>query len=266
MVVSGYALGSIYSLEDEPMTIGRDPVNTVVIEDVGASRRHVEIERLCERAVIRDAGSKNGTFVNDEQIEERLLQDGDLIHVGRTTYKFLAGNNVEHSYYEGLHEVAMQCALTELPNRRYFDEVLAREMARARRHGRRLVLLLADLDRFKSINDDHGHVAGDMVLREFSRLIRDRVRNSEFFARFGGEEFAFVMPEADIEGAWIFAETIRRKIEAQRFDCNGTILNVTVCIGGAALTEDMKGPEDLIAAADERLYEAKRAGRNRVVL
>jgi diguanylate cyclase (GGDEF)-like protein len=74
------------------------------------------------------------------------------------------------------------------------------------------------------------------------------------------------MPEADIEGAWIFAETIRRKIEGQRFDCNGTILNVTVCIGGAALTEEMKGPEDLIAAADERLYEAKRAGRNRVVL
>ena len=266
VVVSGYALGSIHTLSNEPITIGRDPDNEIVIEDVGASRQHVRIERLGERAVGRDLGSKNGTFVNDEQIEEKLLQDGDLIHVGRTTYKFLAGNNVEVSYYEGLHEVAMQDPLTELPNRRYFDEVLNREFARAKRHGRKLVLLLADLDRFKNINDTYGHVAGDVVLREFAALIRGRVRNSEFFACYGGEEFAFIMPEADIEGAWIFAETVRRKVSETAFPCGDGDLTVTVSIGGAALADGMKGAEDLLNAADERLYEAKRAGRNRVVL
>ena len=145
VVVSGYALGTIYPIDDEALIIGRDPANAIVVDDVGASRRHCEVERLGDRVVARDLGSKNGTFVNEDTISEQVLVDGDLIHVGRTTYKFLAGNSIEHSYYEGLHNVAMQDALTELPNRRYFDEVIARELARARRHSRTLVLLLADI-------------------------------------------------------------------------------------------------------------------------
>ncbi len=264
VVVSGYALGTIYALENEALVIGRDPANVIVVDDVGASRRHCEVEKLGDRVVARDLGSKNGTFVNEDTITEQVLVDGDLIHVGRTTYKFLAGNSIEQSYYEGLHNVAMQDALTELPNRRYFDEVIARELARARRHSRTLVMLLADIDHFKNINDTYGHVAGDMVLREFARLLRPRVRNSEFFARYGGEEFAFVLPESDLEGAKIFAEAVRRKVEVHPFLHGDVNIEVTVSVGGAAFTDGIDSIQQMIEAVDQKLYEAKNTGRNRV--
>ena len=263
VVVSGYALGTIYRLETEPLSIGRDPTNVIVVEDVGVSRRHAVIERLGDRAVVRDLGSKNGTFVNDETVDEQILGDGDLVHVGHTTYKFLTGDNVEQSYYEEMYDVAVQDQLTELPNRRYFNEVLEREAARARRHERTLVLLLADIDHFKVINDTHGHLCGDMILREFARIVRKRVRTSEFFARFGGEEFAFVLPEASLEGARVFAEAIRRLVAEYSFKCGEQAIAVTVSIGGAQWGLGMKSTRELLALADERLYAAKRGGRNR---
>ena len=266
VVVSGYALGTIYRLENEPLSIGRDPTNVVVVEDVGVSRRHAVIERLGDRAVVRDLGSKNGTFVNEETVNEQLLNDGDLVHVGHTTYKFLTGDNVEQSYYEDMHLVAVQDQLTELPNRRYFNEVLERETARTRRHRRTLVLLLADIDHFKVINDTHGHLCGDMILREFAGIVRRRVRSSEFFARFGGEEFAFILPEATIDGARVFAEAVRRLVEEHPFRCGDRTISVTVSIGGAQWTGEMASTRELLALADERLYAAKRAGRNRCLV
>ena len=266
VVVSGYALGTIYRLEKEPLTIGRDPTNAIVVEDVGVSRRHAAVERLGDRAVVRDLASKNGTFVNDETVGEQLLADGDLIHIGHTTYKFLTGDNVEHSYYEDMHLAKVQDELTELPNRRYFNEVLEREAARARRHQRTLVVLLADIDHFKVINDTHGHLAGDHVLREFAQIVRARVRSSEFFARFGGEEFAFVLPEATIDGARVFADAVRRLVEQHEFRYSGAVIPVTVSLGGASWVLEMATTEDLLARADEHLYQAKHAGRNRCVV
>ncbi len=263
VVVSGYALGTIYRLEIVPLSIGRDPTNVIVVEDVGVSRRHAVIERLGDRAVVRDLGSKNGTFVNDETVDEQILGDGDLVHVGHTTYKFLTGDNVEQSYYEEMYDVAVQDQLTELPNRRYFNEVLEREAARARRHERTLVLLLADIDHFKTINDTHGHLCGDMILREFASIVRKRVRTSEFFARFGGEEFAFVLPEASLDGARVFAEAIRRLVAEHTFLSGEQKVPVTVSIGGAQWSTGMKSTRELLALADERLYAAKRGGRNR---
>lgn len=266
VVVEGQNLGAIHPLGDEPLTIGRDLTNAVSIDDAGVSRFHAQLERLGERALVRDLGSKNGTWVDEEEIEERLLADGDHVRFGRTTFKFLAGDNLEHSYYLGMHTVAMHDPLTELPNRRYLEDVLLREMARARRYSRSLFLLMGDIDRFKAVNDEHGHLAGDMILRETGRLIRRRLRTSEFAARYGGEEFAFVLPESAPEGVEVFAEALRALIETHEFRCGGIVVPVTMSLGGAAWDPSMHETKDFVDRADENLYEAKRRGRNRFVL
>jgi len=125
--------------------------------------------------------------------------------------------------------------------------------------------VLFDLDHFKRINDAHGHLTGDHVLREVASRIRRRVRKDEIFARYGGEEFAVVLPETNLDEAAQFCERIRAKVETRTFDWQEQALHVTISIG-AASTEPGDDHASLIARADARLYEAKRTGRNRSVL
>jgi len=125
--------------------------------------------------------------------------------------------------------------------------------------------MMFDIDHFKKINDHHGHLAGDFVLKELARIVQGRIRRDEVFARYGGEEFAIVLPETNLEGARALADGLREKIEHSRFVFQGDNIPVTVSIGVATLAETDKTSMDLIRAADAKLYEAKRSGRNRVV-
>jgi diguanylate cyclase (GGDEF)-like protein len=123
---------------------------------------------------------------------------------------------------------------------------------------------MLDIDHFKRVNDEHGHLTGDYVLREMAQICCRRVRREELFARYGGEEFVLVLPETTLEGAVRYAEALRQLIETHDFAFEGNRLRITVSIGVAAFHTDMAGAIDLIRAADERLYESKRGGRNRV--
>jgi len=164
-------------------------------------------------------------------------------------------------------EMAITDALTGLFNRRYMETHLATLLEQAASRGKPLSVLILDIDYFKSINDNHGHDAGDDVLREFSLRIRKSIRNIDLACRYGGEEFVIVMPETDMSVAAMVAERIRRRIATEPFSIqNGARqLDVTISIGIAALA----GPADTAAAvlkrADTALYRAKRDGRNRVV-
>ena len=266
VVVSGSLLGTIFRLDNAETGIGRDAVNVIAVNDAGVSRRHAILERIGDSVVVRDLGSKNGTFVNDAEVRERELADGDLLHVGHGTYKFLAGDSPEHGYYEGLHDVASKDKLTGIPNRRSFDEALEREITRAQRHGVVVVLMLVDLDHFKRVNDTHGHVFGDAVLRQFAGLIRDRLRVSDFCARYGGEEFAIILIDTPLEEARVLADALRQLSADHTYVDGDTSAKVTTSIGGAVWSPEMKGAKDLIEAADARLYEAKAQGRDQVVL
>jgi diguanylate cyclase (GGDEF)-like protein len=266
VVVSGSLLGTIFRLDVDAVSIGRDAVNVIAVNDAGVSRRHAMLEMQGDRVVVRDLGSKNGTFVNDIEIRERELTDGDLLHVGHGTYKFLAGDSPEHSYYEGLHDVASKDKLTGIPNRRYFDEALEREVARVRRYGGVFVLLLVDLDHFKKVNDTHGHVFGDAVLHQFARLMKERLRVDDFCARYGGEEFAIILTNTPVEEARLLADAVRQLSADHTYSEDGTTAHVTTSIGGAAWSPDMETPKDLIEAADAKLYEAKANGRDQVVI
>jgi len=155
--------------------------------------------------------------------------------------------------------------LTELPNRRHFEEALESEISRAERFGGGLALVLADLDDFKQVNDRYGHQAGDDVLRTFAGILRDTVREIDLPARYGGEEFAVLLPQTDIEGAHNLAERLRRALASRPMTTQpGSLVAVTASFGVASFP-DAATPAALFAAADDALYQAKHAGKNCVV-
>jgi diguanylate cyclase (GGDEF)-like protein len=155
--------------------------------------------------------------------------------------------------------------LTELPNRRHFEEGLEGEIIRAERFGGHLSLVLADLDDFKQVNDRFGHQAGDDVLRAFAEILRVTVREIDLPARYGGEEFAVLLPQTDLDGAQRLAERLRRALVSRPLSAGpGTLMAVTASFGVAAFP-DAATPAALFAAADEALYRAKRKGKNCVV-
>jgi diguanylate cyclase (GGDEF)-like protein len=164
---------------------------------------------------------------------------------------------------EALRRLATRDQLTGLLNRREFDRILAEEEERSRRFGHPFALVMVDIDRFKSINDTHGHPVGDTVLREVARRLSDEVRSVDRVARFGGEEFALIVMESDGTAAFDAARRVCAAVEREPIFARETLpLTITVSAGAAALPDDAPTAEKLIVAADRALYAAKRAGRN----
>jgi two-component system cell cycle response regulator len=259
-------LGRRFVLDSSPIRIGRGAENHIVLEGDSVSRRHAHFEQRSGAWWCVDDGSTNGSYVNDEQIvREARMTNGDRIKIGPTIFKFLSGEDVEAQYHEEIYRMTIIDGLTQVHVKRYLLEALDKELMRARRHQRELSFLMLDIDHFKKINDVHGHLAGDYVLKEVARLIQQRIRRDEVLARYGGEEFAIILPETTLEGACALAEGLREKIEESRFVFQGETIRVTISIGAAILVEEHRASLDLIKKADEKLYEAKRAGRNRVL-
>jgi two-component system cell cycle response regulator len=163
-----------------------------------------------------------------------------------------------------LEELAYRDELTELPNRRGTVRQLEVLVSRSRRHGHQLALLVIDADRFKAVNDAHGHAAGDVVLREIALRLRERIRREDVVGRWGGEEFVVGLPETTPDGAAAVAESLRAGIADAPIAAGGGELGVTVSIGVAAWTGEELG--DLVDRADRALYAAKVAGRDRVIV
>ena len=272
VVLSGPHVGEVHVLSrGTPLVIGRRDTSDIQIDDDGVSRRHCTIEATPEGATVRDLDSQNGTFINGEAIKERLLQPGERFEIGiSTTLKFDRADEVEANFQRKMGEAAMREPLTGLYNRRHFEERFAAEIAAAQRHGRLLTLLLIDIDHFKRINDEHGHLAGDEVLKMIANVLKGQLRVEDVVARYGGEEFVVLARETDMEGAAVLAERLRAGVEKTRYQVGKELVSVTVSIGvtiSIGLVQFAKPytQQDLIAAADKALYKAKSGGRNRVV-
>ncbi len=254
-------------LGTQPVIIGRSEQCHVILDDESVSRQHAQI-RCCETGYeIVDMRSTNGVVVNDELVECQKLQTGDRIQLGRRIFRFLADNDVESQYHETVYGMMTRDGLTSVFNKRYLLECLDREVVRSCRHHRPLSVILLDIDHFKQINDTHGHLVGDEVLREVAMRLGQLLRSDEVLARFGGEEFAIIDGEADLETSAALAEQCREAIASQAFHTSAGAINVTISLGVAApeLSQSTT-PAELLSLADVKLYEAKRAGRNRVVV
>lgn len=163
--------------------------------------------------------------------------------------------------YASVQQAALTDSLTGIPNKRALDEALARECSRGDRHGDTCTLILCDLDHFKQINDNHGHVVGDHILKAVAQELRKATRNCDELYRFGGEEFAIVLPHTDQDQAHQVAERIREFIATIRVNCGETDVCTSASFGLAMRFRD-ENPDQWVARADHTLYGAKRAGRN----
>ena len=256
----------MFRLDGESVTIGRDVRCELSIADHSVSRLHACLESSDDGYFLRDLGSTNGTFVNEQKVESAILKGGECIRVGSFIFKFLSADCIEAQYHETVYDAMTRDGLTHAFNKSYLMDALGYELARSRRCGRPLCLLMLDIDHFKRINDTHGHLAGDEVLKEFCRRICAVTRGDDLLCRYGGEEFAVVLGETSVTDALETAERCRSAIATLPFRTAAGDLPITVSIGLAELPSESEEwtPISLIQAADVQLYRAKQSGRNRV--
>jgi diguanylate cyclase (GGDEF)-like protein/PAS domain S-box-containing protein len=235
-----------------------EPVTSLQVRMLHKTGKHIWLDMMW-RAVFNRDGKVVRLQASSRDITERKEYEKRLEEAKRTL-KVQADRLAEANAQ--LAELAAKDGLTGLKNRRAFEDRLEEEVARARRHGHALSLILIDIDHFKSYNDTYGHPKGDEVLRNVGRLLQRLMRDTDFAARYGGEEFAIILPNTDREGAHQVAERLRHTIESATWDDRA----ITASVGAATFSREIDRSELLLDHADKALYKSKEAGRNRVTL
>lgn len=251
-------------LPHEPLLVGREDCSTMQIDADSVSRRHALIEYDGQTHIISDLGSTNGTFVNENRVNAAVtLKNGDRIRFGNQIYKYLTSDRIEMHYHEVMFSMMTTDGLTSVYNKRYFLETLERELLLSSRSKSPLCVIMMDLDKFKSVNDTYGHLAGDTVLIEFAHRAKSVLRSGEFLARYGGEEFVMLLTRTTLAEAEYAAERVRHAVAVAPIQYESLEIPVTVSLGLSCF-EGPESPEPnaLIAHADALLYAAKHAGRN----
>jgi diguanylate cyclase (GGDEF)-like protein len=264
--MDGPNAGRVFALSPAQLTIGRNPRADLHLPEDGVSRKHARICWIDGRYVLEDLASQNGTFVSGQPVSVLELRQGDVIRIGPVaTLRFCWMDEHQKLLLDELYETSVRDPVTGAFNRRHFSERLECELAYATRHHAELSLLLLDIDYFKKINDDYGHLEGDRVLVELCRVCHQQLRTEDVFARYGGEEFAVLLRGVTRLGAIRAAERLRVAIANQVLvGTPGLPVNVSIGCAAVSCLEEVSAC-GLIHIADQRLYEAKRAGRGRVV-
>ena len=263
--IYGANLGKRRDINDDSIVIGRGEECDITVDDPSVSRKHLRIFKEQKIFYAEDLGSTNKTYINEEEIQgTRRLENGDRVKIGNTIFKFISSQDMEAEYYDQLYQFSIKDGLTGLFNRKSFDDKLESEFSRSKRYGHSLSMVMIDIDFFKKVNDTYGHLAGDAVLTNLSKLFGRYFRSVDYIARYGGEEFAIILPETPINGAVLTTERIRMAVSNNEVFVNQHKISVTISAGIAEYLPNMTNRDQLIDAADKKLYEAKNNGRNKV--
>jgi len=276
----GELLAAPIPLDRDEVTLGRALEADVRVNDARASRLHARISAERDPSTgetvyrLTDLGSTNGTLLNGHRVTEAVLREGDKVTVGEHLIRFDLLDDIDREFQRQIHRLLAHDELTGLLTSKSFFSELRREAARAESEARPFCVLMMDLDHFKQVNDSHGHLVGSQTLEDVGGIITSNLRAGDVAARFGGEEFAAFLLNADYAQGLVAAERVRAAIESYHFSSvrRGAAvesppppLRITVSVGVACYPDDGRDPIELVELADTALYRAKNAGRNRVV-
>lgn len=272
--LSGELIAVPIPLEREEVILGRALEADVRVNDTLASRQHARItaapteSRVAMEYVLHDLDSRNGTFLNGRRIRREKLENGDKITVGDTILRFDLLDEIDREYQRQIHRLISHDDLTGLLSSRSFFSELRREAGRAKAENRPFCVLMMDGDNFKGVNDTFGHLTGSKTIEEIGFSIMTNLRSGDAAARFGGDEFAAFLLDAELAQGIVAAERIRQTVENYPFSIvskgSKDTHRITVSIGVASFPDDSSDPIELVEMADSALYRAKREGRNRV--
>lgn len=254
---------ALIELSPPVMRIGSDPCCEIMLRGEAVAEVHALIEWTAGECWIRDSGSRQGTFVNDQRISMHRLEAGDRIRLGGAIFRFLSSDRLEEQYHDAVYEMMTTDALTGAHNRRYFEDAFAREALRAQRHWRPIAVLFLDIDRFRQVNERYGRPVGDECLVAFGRRVCSRIRGEDLFGRITGELFALALTEAPLKPSVRVAQDLRRLVETEPFLTSQGSISLTLSIGiGFANGQGPVTARELLQQAHENLKRAKADGRN----
>jgi two-component system cell cycle response regulator len=261
-------VGRQWPIEATDSIIGRALTAHLHIDDRSVSKSHAKVVLSAGEVSIIDLESTNKTVVNGKilpSLQPLKLKNNDQIKVGNVIFKFLERGNIETVSVAQTFNKALIDQLTGINNRGALNVQGVDIFNKSRMLGIPMSVIVFDIDFFKKVNDTYGHAAGDYVLKDLARVVRDNlIRGNDYFARYGGEEFCLLILGSPLKQVEEIGERIRRTIQEHSFVYEGTRLPVTISAGIAIITEGDKGWNDIFIRADKALYISKHNGRNRV--
>ena len=268
VVLAGESVGRVIRLRNDcAVKAGRIRECELCFDCDNISREHALFEVDAKgKVIISDLGSTNGTLLNGKKIQSSPLVDGDRICMGNIILRYSSKDGLEFDFQKSLYHKATRDPLTNAFNKRYFMEEIKKEFAFHVRHEQPLSLMILDIDDFKKLNDLHGHVSGDLVLKSLTEQAHANLRHEDVFARFGGEEFVALFRFTKRETAISVATKLLSRVRNVEYSSDHGTFSVTFTVGVATLEENnYESPDELLMAADNNLYIGKGMGKNRVI-
>ncbi|MCB1633052.1 MAG: GGDEF domain-containing protein [Xanthomonadales bacterium] len=265
VITQGEGVGREIELRDTPLIVGRSSESDLRLLNRAVSRLHCRVWRDATGYWLRDLNSTNRTYLNERPVVEARLKDGDLIMVGGTVLQFAQQREVDGDTQSQLYDLVTHDSLTGLYNRRHFETLLDQEIARSRRRGREFVVAALELDGVSGVREADGTPAAEELIKRCARLVQMELREDDIKARLDDQQLILLLPETPMSEAQPLLERLRQRLAEAEFNVSGKVLSSTFSAGAISWTTAITTRQELLQKVDTALYQARQAGRNRVV-